>query len=69
MARLPKRFVDEILWPEFQELNKTLATFLSEMTDRVIQQGIEANNSEIEVESRPLPLGSSNAVIDAEPRT
>ena len=69
MARLPKRFVDEILWPEFQELNKTLATFLSEMTDRVIQQGIEANNSEIEVESRPLPLGSPNAVIDTEPRT
>lgn len=51
MAKLPKKFVNEVLWPEFTELNKTLATFLSEMTDRVISQGIHAEDSEVEVTS------------------
>ena len=29
MARLSKRFVDETLWPEFQEISETLRTYLS----------------------------------------
>jgi len=56
MARVPNRFVQETLWPEFQELNKTLSTFLNEMTDRVIAQGIEADDSEVEVRSEPEAL-------------
>src|SRR5207245_1826163 len=27
MVRVPKRFVDETLWPEFQEINTTLTAF------------------------------------------
>lgn len=57
MARVPKRFVNETLWPEFRQLDQTLSTFLREVTDRVIAQGIEANNSEVEVETQPLPIG------------
>ena len=57
MARIPKRFVDETLWPEFQELNRTLASFLSEVTDRVIAQGIESNLADIEVAPERLSMG------------
>ena len=35
MARAPRRFVDETLWPEFRELNQTLAAFLAQVTERV----------------------------------
>lgn len=49
MARVPAAFVNEVLWPQFLELNRTLATFLQEMTDRVIAQGIHANTAEVEV--------------------
>ena len=64
MVRIPKEFLDETLWPEFLELNKTLSGFLSEMTDRVIQQSMHSDASEPEVRaeaaflaglSTPLP--------------
>ena len=61
MARVPKRFVSEILWPEFQELDSTLASFLSEVTDRVITHGIESNMAEVEVDSRHLPMADSTS--------
>jgi hypothetical protein len=56
MARVPKRFLDETLWPEYLELSKTLSTFLAEVTDRVISQGIEADNSDVEVRNGPAAL-------------
>ncbi len=49
MAKVSKRFVDETLWPEFQEINKTLRTYLDDITTRVISEGIYSDNSEPEV--------------------
>ncbi|HWH71645.1 MAG TPA: hypothetical protein VNT26_19890 [Candidatus Sulfotelmatobacter sp.] len=64
MARVPTRFVHETLWPEFQELNRTLATFLNEVTDRVIAQGIESDMAEVEVEPQSLPPVSGATMGD-----
>ena len=58
MARVPARFVNEILWPEFQELNQTLVAFLGEVTDRVIAEGIDSDTAEVEVAAEQIPLGS-----------
>ena len=49
MARLSKRFVDETLWPEFQEFSEVLRSYLSEVTDRVVSQVIHEDSSEAEV--------------------
>ena len=49
MAKVPKRFLDETLWPEFQELNDTLRAYLDEVTNRVVSEGIHADSSEAEV--------------------
>jgi hypothetical protein len=49
MAVVPKTFVDETLWPEFQELNKTLRTYLDEVTAQIIKDGIYPDNSEPEI--------------------
>ena len=59
MARVPARFVNEVLWPEFQELNQTLATFLSEMTDRVISQGIDSDTTEVEEAPGQIPMNAN----------
>jgi hypothetical protein len=59
MARVPARFVNEVLWPEFVELNRTLASFLSEVTDRVIAQGINPDRTEVEVAAEQIPQGST----------
>ena len=49
MAKVSERFVEETLWPEFRELDNTLRTYLDEITDRVIREGIYSDTSEAEV--------------------
>ncbi len=49
MARVPRRFVEEMLWPEYTQLNEVLRAYLEETTERVIGQGIHADSSEAEV--------------------
>ena len=54
MARVPISFVNETLWPEFQELNNTLRSYLDEVTNRVITTGIYADSSDAEVRQELL---------------
>ena len=49
MVRVPKSFVDETLWPEFQDLSKTLQTYLDEVTDQIINKEIFGDSSEAEI--------------------
>ncbi len=58
MARVPRSFVDETLWPEFVELNKSLKQFLSDITDRVIREGINGDASEPEIRPEPAALSA-----------
>ena len=69
MARVSKRFVDETLWPEFEEFSETLSSYLSGVTDRVVQQVIHQDSSEAEVVTRPkqLPLSLNETSPAAEP--
>ena len=46
MAKVSKSFVDQTLWPEFEALNETLRSYLNEVTDRVISEGVHADDSE-----------------------
>ncbi len=56
MAKVSKRFVDETLWPEFQQISKTLSSYLSDVTDRVVHQVIHQDSSEAEVIEQPKQL-------------
>jgi len=49
MAQLSRKFVDETLWPEFQEFSKILTDYLSEVTDRVISQVLDQESGEADV--------------------
>src|SRR5207245_705739 len=62
MARVPPRFVREVLWPEFEELNRTLASFLSNVTDRVIAQGIDSDAAEVELAPGQIPSGAVSSL-------
>lgn len=46
MVKVPVSFVDETLWPEFQELDKTLESYLENVTNRVISESIHSDSSE-----------------------
>lgn len=49
MVRVPKRFVDDTLWPEFVELSRTLQETLERTTDQIISQVFEQETSEAEI--------------------
>jgi hypothetical protein len=56
MVRVPRRFVDETLWPEFEKLSSTLRAFLDDITDRVIRESVFADDSEPEEVAAPCAL-------------
>ncbi len=49
MVKVSKTFVDDTLWPEFQELDKILELYLNDITDKIISESIHGDSSEAEV--------------------
>ncbi len=46
MLRVPKQFLDQVLWPEFKELSAELSRYLDEVTTRVIREEVHGDTSE-----------------------
>ncbi len=57
MLRVPQGFVDQVLWPEFQELNQALRHYLNEVTLQVIRDEVYADASEAAEVPQALPVG------------
>ena len=57
MVQVPKTFVDETLWPEFQKINSELGTYLQEVTDRVIKEVLNEDSSDAVVVDEPVQVG------------
>ena len=55
MARLSRSFVNDTLWPEFLELQSTLAAYFDALTDRVIEQALEVKAGEAEEQQQDAP--------------
>ena len=55
MARLSRAFVNETLWPEFLELQGSLAAYFDALTDRVIEQALEVKAGEAEERPQSAP--------------
>lgn len=57
MLKVPKRFLDETLWPEFEALSHELRGHLDELTARIIQKAVyQGDLDEVEEgEPRELP--------------
>ena len=46
MVRIPRSFVDGVLWPEFREIKKVLDEYLNEATERIIREEVFQNARE-----------------------
>ena len=55
MLRVPQAFVDQVLWPEFQELNGALMQYMNDVTDRVIREEVHRDTSEATEIVQALP--------------
>ena len=57
LVRAPKSFVEQVLWPEFQELSLALQTYLSEITERVIREEVHRETGDAEEVDEPARIG------------
>jgi hypothetical protein len=64
MVKVPKPFVNETLWPEFQQINAAMRTYLDEVTDRIIADVIHGDSSEAAEVAEPPKLGARTIDID-----
>jgi hypothetical protein len=55
MVRAPKGFIDQVLWPEFAELNRALGAYLLEVTLRVVREEVHSDASEASEIFEALP--------------
>jgi hypothetical protein len=55
MVRAPKGFIDQVLWPEFGELDRALRAYLCDLTLRVIREEVYGDASEAQEVAEALP--------------
>ncbi|MBV6430896.1 MAG: hypothetical protein IANPNBLG_01016 [Bryobacteraceae bacterium] len=46
MVRAPQSFIQETLWPEYQEIQRALEEYLLQATNRIIREEVFRNSSE-----------------------
>jgi hypothetical protein len=67
MVQVPKSFVDETLWPEFQKINSELLDYLQAITDRVVSNVLHADKSEAVIVEKPLLMDVNQDPIFEDP--
>ena len=59
MAKVTRSFVNDVLWPEFQQLDATLQAHLDSVTKRVIATALHRDDSEVEERPEAEPRGAA----------
>ena len=57
IIRAPKSFVEQVLWPEFEELSSALTAYLSEITERVIREEVHGETGDVDEVDEPRRIG------------
>ena len=57
IVRAPRSFVEQVLWPEFQELSAALSAYLAEITDKLIREEVHGETADAEERDEPRQLG------------
>jgi tRNA nucleotidyltransferase (CCA-adding enzyme) len=50
MVLVAPSFVDDVLWPQFQELDRELSAHLQTVTDRIIREAVHGEGGGVEEE-------------------
>ena len=57
LIKAPQSFMEQVLWPEFQELSRELSKFLADITQRVISEEVFADTADATEVPEPRQLG------------
>jgi len=63
MVKVPERFVNETLWPEFEKINSELQEYLADITQRVVTQVLHEDSSDAEIVEEPLQIGMNQGPV------
>jgi hypothetical protein len=61
MARVSRRFVQDTLWPEYEQLSAVLRRHLDEVTERIIAGAIHADTSDAHDQTEPAKLAAGRS--------
>jgi hypothetical protein len=56
IVKAPQSFIDQVLWPEFQDLSAALTAYLSEITERLIREEVHGETADAEERDEPKHL-------------
>jgi hypothetical protein len=59
VVKVPQSFLNQVLWPEFTEINAALGDYLAEVTDDVIRAEVHGEAGEAEEVAESVRLGRS----------
>jgi hypothetical protein len=57
IIKAPRSFIEQVLWPEFQELSSALTAYLSEITNRLIREEVHGEMQDAEEVDEPRRIG------------
>ena len=57
IIRAPKSFVEQVLWPEFEELSAALTAYHSAITEKVIREEVHGETGEADEVDEPRRIG------------
>ena len=56
IIKAPRSFIDQVLWPEFQDLSAALSAYLSEITEKLIREEVHGETADAEERDEPKQL-------------
>jgi hypothetical protein len=56
MVKAPASFINETLWPEFQQISETLHTYVDQLTERVLADVFQVDGADAPEVAAPLQL-------------
>jgi hypothetical protein len=64
MVKVPESFVNDTLWPEYQQIASTLRSYIDQITDRIVADVIHGDSSDAEEKREPPKLGAGVVADD-----
>lgn len=63
MVRVTKTFTNEVLWPEFEQLDSTLRAHLEAVTERIVARAIHGDGDDVEEQAgEPEPVAQQMVI-------
>jgi len=64
MVKVPKSFVDDTLWPEYQQIASAMRSYIGQVTDRILAEVIHRDSSDPDERAVPPQLTTGAPNLD-----